>query len=963
MRSFSIAVGSAVCAVSLGAHAQTYIAGDGTVAAKTYTAGTPLTLLIGATVDDVTITDTPADDMQYPLPNSGSHASYGFFSNNRTTDGFVVDTNGYVMPRPGNYGGSRGSCTGQFINTGVKSAGECRSHKLAAFWDDLLPVTALSRISYGATSGSFWYVQWNNFALYSNPAARVTFRLTYFKSPDRIRINYIAMSGTGANGSSATVGARSCAYPNGNGTEQDVEVSHNTGFIPLGSATVGTSLMAIEIDRDSDRDHLLAAEEATAGSSDGNRDSDGDTVTDFGEVVAGTNPNDSGSTPPLTDTDSDGMTNADETAFGTNAGAADSDSDGIDDGDELFTTGTDPSRGDSDGDGLLDGEEDLDADGVRDYADGESDPLDSMDYASLHLGVGVGDDLLAPQLTHDAAGNVHGVAVGYDNGLFYWMVKPNGSLGIGRSSLPTNGRTARHPTVAVRGTMVTIVYESLDRYPNDASNVAIGYVRLNIAGHPGDGSVTGKDATSLAASSMTSLGVTRYLDMALDSDGTAHVVYQTDAEPARDGNMSPRSVGYVKITSSGAAAGSRVLADYPWSGDRSGANGDYNPGMENNPLPWVSGRGVHKITEPRIAIDDDDVAHVFWRATVGNNQQDDGYGYQRYPSGLFYARIDNGNVKSPVYVAHGAFERHDVAYGNGMIYIATSNGEVMEDDGIRLAVLDPSAISFIPRVGDLLGANTALASSSFITPFTTVFIASDDVIGAGVTPLANGNVVITFSERSDDDFGLITVSPQGVLLSGGPVYVRGSGDDDYYGWRHKPVVPFGTGYAVAMANYGTDDLRFVRVPGARLPSPNPPVLNRRPTVTSTAPRGGVVVGDEFSYSAEAEDDNTSSDDLTWFLVAGPEGSTLSSSGRFRWTPVFGDEGDSLAGIAACDEEGACGEQWFVIAVGAAGSAPAEAVPPAITVEDGGCGCAQADPSALALLGVAALALLRRRHRA
>lgn len=133
-------------------------------------------------------------------------------------------------------------------------------------------------------------------------------------------------------------------------------------------------------------------------------DSDGDGLEDDVEIEQGTYHDDA-------DSDDDGILDGDEKDWHKdtdddgyiNARDPDSDGDGIYDGtevgiedndaypdtdltagyfvvDEDITTTTDPTNWDTDGDGVSDGDEDINKDGKYDKEEGETDPLDALDY-------------------------------------------------------------------------------------------------------------------------------------------------------------------------------------------------------------------------------------------------------------------------------------------------------------------------------------------------------------------------------------------------------------------------------------------------------------------------------------------------------------------------------------------------------------------------------------------------------
>lgn len=865
-----------------------------------------LDLLVGSTIDNGTLTSSPADDANYQFGSATSYASYGFFPNNRGSSyGVWADSNGYVIWQGMQ---NREECRGEMFN-GVSDSPRCPAHRMAPFWDDLVPVPGTSTITHGATSGQFWYVQWNDFALYNNPNARLTFRVTYLKNSDRIRFNYIKLEGVGSNGAGATIGVHSCGYRNQGYGRFVATWSHDEARLPTGTASAGSSLFAIEFDRDLDGDGLTGSEEVAAGSNPSSMDSDGGGEPDPAEIANGRDPM-NGADDVSTDTDGDGLVDTMEALLGTNLAVADSDGDGIDDGAEFLTTRTNPALADTDGDGFIDGAEDADKDGSLDFAEGN--PRDPHDVPALSLA----DSSTTPhaaQFVLDANDNMHIVAAnetGSNNVLLYWLVKADGTLGVSQTAIKGD-RYVRRPSIALHGGKVYITYMATMGEPDDGTpDVKLGFVRLNTAAHPLDGTPL-TIATALEAQLLVDLGYApRHPDMVMDAAGNLHVVYEDLGGSQGDGTGGASWVRYARLDGSGNLTASAELASYPWTTGNEGTVGQGGPGS--------AGYGVHKIHSPRIAVDGNGVNIVWVAQTSPDYQYSD---YQGYPTGMYYSRIVSSRASGPYYIGPGRIERLDIEARGDWLYVASSNGydgneSTYMTQGIRFAVIDLANLVAVPRVGDLFGVDRALSSASFVTPWTTVYVNQTANQGMGMTIDENGNALLAFSEDWADTFSAISVSPAGERL-GDALRIKNAGDEDSDYWRHKLLARAKSGSLVTlMSEWASGDLRYIRMSGSALPSTAQPAPNRAPVFSTTAPGGAIPVGYRWSYTAAATDDSTAAENLGWYLLAAPPEATMSDDGQLTWVPVSSDAGDWLFGIAVCDdaEVQRCTEQYFVVSV-------------------------------------------------
>lgn len=106
-------------------------------------------------------------------------------------------------------------------------------------------------------------------------------------------------------------------------------------------------------------------------------------------------------------------------------------------------------------------------------------------------------------------------------------------------------------------------------------------------------------------------------------------------------------------------------------------------------------------------------------------------------------------------------------------------------------------------------------------------------------------------------------------------------------------------------------------------------LNTAPRFTSTAPTSAYV-GQGYSYTARATDDN-SGDSLSFSLTTAPTGMSInSSSGVVSWTPASGQEGNYSVTIKVSDLAGAFAEQSFSITVEGALPVAPETIAPVLS---------------------------------
>lgn len=91
------------------------------------------------------------------------------------------------------------------------------------------------------------------------------------------------------------------------------------------------------------------------------------------------------------------------------------------------------------------------------------------------------------------------------------------------------------------------------------------------------------------------------------------------------------------------------------------------------------------------------------------------------------------------------------------------------------------------------------------------------------------------------------------------------------------------------------------------------INNVAPTVTSTAPTSGSP-GVAITYTATATDPAGAADPLTWTLVTGPVGASITSAGVFTWTPTAADVGTQTVTIEVNDGDGGTTRQTFTVRV-------------------------------------------------
>ena len=410
-----------------------------------------------------------------------------------------------------------------------------------------------------------------------------------------------------------------------------------------------------------------------------------------------------------------------------------------------------------------------------------------------------------------------------------------------------------------------------------------------------------------------------------EDDGTIHLVYEDAAGDRKHHDSTQRRIAYLRFNRAGViVANAELDPGYPFLGqnqsdglgndDETGKVG-WDGSLEAGPRTH---RGVHHTVRPRIALDSNNKAYVVWTVKQGHRSS-----VSRYYRGLYLASVtDSGRTDKYAYLGSGLIERADLDISpDDFLHIMTTGGN--KSNSVNYSVLDLSSLTLIPHVGDQFFAAWAPSRASFITPWTTVFGNGNAHMGGTILSHPNGNASLVFSRRSNSNVFVLNVDLLGKVLGdvGTPTV---AGQTDRHKNRYRQTAwASPTSIAVLMSTKSTDDLRLTFLNEAAFPSPNPPAIDRVPSVTSTPDTSSLlIVGQEFTYTLSASDDNTAAGDITYELLAGPQTAMLSGT-AFTWTPGVDEGGDHLVMIEVCDDRGNCNQQSFVLSV-----EPAEA--PVIT---------------------------------
>ncbi|MCL1478996.1 MULTISPECIES: putative Ig domain-containing protein [unclassified Marinobacter] len=107
--------------------------------------------------------------------------------------------------------------------------------------------------------------------------------------------------------------------------------------------------------------------------------------------------------------------------------------------------------------------------------------------------------------------------------------------------------------------------------------------------------------------------------------------------------------------------------------------------------------------------------------------------------------------------------------------------------------------------------------------------------------------------------------------------------------------------------------------------------NAPPSITSR-PGSGALVGETYSYQLVATDPENEA--LTYALLSGPSGMTLSANGLVQWTPDGSQTGEYSVSLEVRDPQGASATQSYILNVQAENSAPVFESSPTTTARVG-----------------------------
>ncbi|MCU1280960.1 MAG: dystroglycan-type cadherin-like domain repeat protein [bacterium] len=841
--------------------------------------------------------NVPADgeDASYPVNLAGA-SLYGAALTN-----CVVNDNGFV------------ACNGSstfFDNRPLPDNRFGGQVLIAPYWDDLSPVSGTSTIDVWTQAGSFVIVQWTNFALYSNAAARVTFRATFqlgaAANRGSVVFQYLQMTGAGADGSSATIGIQRAGVTGWN------QYSYNTtGAVLTGTAGANLALQAILFGYDTDGDRLSDTFETAVGSDPTLHDTDGGGLDDGAELALGKDPTVAGDDGANTDTDGDGISDASEMFYGTDYTKADTDGDSsmttsLKDGEEIYTRRTDPTRVDTDGDGATDSAE----------IDAGTDPLDPTSTPPIgakNLNV-LNQGQTAPRSTLDANGNIHVVTAASSNGsLFYYMLNPTGQTLIPQTAirlpkLLAGTSNLRRPVIQSVGGKVFITYELED----GNSNGLLGFVRINPASAPQDGSpVPDYQIVEINVAVAPPVGSPRHHDMVADAHGV-HVAFVASPSWGAGGSgKSLHGLTYLLLGTDGSIQRTETL-----------------------PLP-VKGPtgGLHRGSRARIAVGNDGTVYIVMFARTK----------PKWTGSLLVATIAGATVKSySIPSPLMAFERGSIAVKGTQLYVFGPSGSGRNGGAsistLRFGIIDLANITTSPApAGDFWRQQTIVDPQSLLVPVsaTPVVSGGNNMVEASLTVLSNGAALGYFAHKNTDDVCVASFAPTGALTTK-PICVAG-------GQNRRPnrgrtatsldLLPLAGG-AIGFV-YGPNNsnlyLSKLLLSVFNIPASFTPV-NAPPRITSTPPSSSVHVGQAYAYAAMGSDVETPNA-LTWKLQNAPATMTVSATGAVAWTPVAADLGAQTATLQLCDggAPSRCVSQALAINVVNAGAPLISSTPPTTAV--------------------------------
>jgi len=817
------------------------------------------------------------DDATYSFSfsTSGSTSMYGY-----SDSSWYLHSNGIL---------TSSSRSAYFNNQNFPDSNFSSRQVVAPYWDDLVPVDGLSTLTWEAETGSHLIVQWTDWALYSDPAARLTFRATLGLDGGWVLFQYIKMQG--ADGSSATIGIQD-RYQDAWST-----YAYNTpAAVVTGEAASGTSLMAILFDVDGDSDQLPAYLETTLGSSDSAFDSDSGGVSDLVEFVNGTSLSDD-TDDVGTDTDGDGLSDVDEAYWGTDPNLVDTDGDNLSDNEELSTHGTDPTLADTDGDGFNDDVE---------ITEG-TDPTSALDFPVTSFEVS-GDTKHKVRATTCDDGNVHVLATNdsSDDSLFYYLLDTTGAVLIAETEFPLLMEDVKHPGLACHGGTVYLTYEHIfdpnaggDDDDDAATTVRddaaiLGVIAINPALDDQDGDAADAGALITGTAELDIDGNPRHHRVVAAANGL-HFVYELQVDPWPDGQGEEEQVGYAHVDASFVEQAEIVLADFP----RKKGDG-------------TAVFGTHKGHAPVLQVDAAGVAHVVFSAQTAPYYQ---YVDEvAYPNGMWYAAISGTAVEGPHYVGHGMLERIDLSLEGSLLTFSIAAGydtnhQFYKSQGLRVGVLDTAAYQTMSRVGSEYDFDiSAIDPASMVLPIAPVFLHNESMQGATILQLADGVTIHAYAKDWQDDYCLIAIGADGTALGDEQCFFE---EEASHYTRYKGLVDLGNGQIGLVFNDWNADMNFAALDNTLLydPSNVPDYPSRNaPAFVSDAPTFAVV-GETYIYAPVVTDPDDDIEAIT--QLSGPgafDGTTLS------WTPEAADAGDVDVELQVADLFGLTDTQGWTITV-------------------------------------------------
>lgn len=815
------------------------------------------------------------DDHAYALPQLDNAVLYG-----TTLSNCSANHNGFI---------SCGGSSSFFDNQQLPDPRFGGQTLVAPYWDDLTPISGTSKLEVWAKAGAYVIVQWTDFGLYGSPTARLTFRALFDLAAPKGAVLFQYLKMEGANGAGATIGIQRAGATTAN------QYAFNTaGAVVTGTAGANLALQAVLFGYDSDGDRLSDSLEAALGTDPAKHDTDGGGLDDAAELAAKSDPKQPADDGANADTDGDGITDASERFYGTDPTKKDTDGDSsmttsLSDSEELYTRHTDPARADTDRDGSSDSAE----------LDAGTDPLDPTStppQPNVNLDVS-GSTKGFPRSALDANGDLHVVAVADDgSGLFYWMLKADGTVKIPETflKLPVGGsHKLVRPVVRPFGGKVYITYELLS---NDDQTASLGFLRLNPAGAPKDGTaVLGSQVTEVSTTFRPTVGSPRHHDMRVDQNGV-HLAY-VSYPSRRVKSKTNLGLGYAVLSLDGVTQ--RILS---------------------RPLPNKATGGMHHWSRPSLVLGSDGTAQIFMLGNLKKSQ-----------SSLVWTSIGTTATRTYAIPLTAPASSLAVAAMGSRFYLYLT----VPNLGIQLLVLDPANVTSTPANNNYWYAQGTIDPSSLLT--TGSLIGVGKVNQASLTVLANGMAVGYFQHAHSNDLCIQGFLPDG-MPSTAAFCVPGA--DNYlnraHGAPNLDLLPLADNTLGLVYNHrGQSGVFFTTVALDRFAFPaTAPAINVPPRITSIPPQAALRPGQSYQYQGAATDPETPTQ-LTWKLDSAPFGMTVSATGLVSWTPQASDLGPCSAGLTVCDASARCVTQRLGLTVVASGIPVIVSVPPSTAVANSG----------------------------